>query len=110
QAVNLSKFNLSDTVARNQVGIQIEKNGLDNEAIKLYEANHEENFEGNHLYDRLAIMYSRKKLYDEEKRDIKKDIKIIEEHVPKNRADRKTKLEKFQNRLEKLNQIIEKQQ
>lgn len=41
---------------------------------------------------------------------IKKAIKVFEEHVPKNRADRKPKLEKFQNRLEKLNQIIEKQQ
>ena len=110
QAVNLSKFNLSDPVDRNQAGIQLEKNGSVNEAIKLYEANLEENFEGNHPYDRLAIIYRRKKLYDDEKRVHKKAIKVFEEHVPKNRADRKPKLEKFQNRLEKLNQIIEKQQ
>lgn len=76
----------------------------------MYEANLEENFEGNHPYDRLAIIYRRKKLYDDEKRVLKKAIKVFEEHVPKNRADRKPKLEKFQNRLEKLNQIIEKQQ
>lgn len=62
QAVNLSKFNLSDPVDRNQAGIQLEKNGSVNEAIKLYEANLEENFEGNHPYDRLAIIYRRKKI------------------------------------------------
>lgn len=110
KSLNLNEFNLNDPVDRNLAGKKLEKNGFIDDAIKLYEININEKFEGNHPYDRLAIIYRRKKLYDDEKRVLQKAIKVFEENVYKERADRIPKLEKFKDRLEKLNQIIKRQQ
>lgn len=80
---------------RNLKGIQLEKEGNVDEAIKLYEKNVSEEFDGSHPYERLAIIYKRKGLIDEE-------IKILK--TAKDRIDRGILMmreEKVDRRLEK---------
>lgn len=92
--------NFDMQVSRNLKGIQLEKNGKIDEAIKLYEANLAENFEGNHPYDRLAIIYRKRNQVDDEIRVLVKAIWVFENNVYKERADRLPKLQKFKKRLD----------
>lgn len=91
-------------VDRNLQGKELEKEGKVEEAIKLYEENIRENFEGNGPYDRLAIIYRKRKSYDEEKRVLEKAIKVFEENVSIQRQDREPKLNRFKDRLKDLNE------
>lgn len=86
---------------RNLLGIELENKGKVDEAIKLYEQNAKENFEGNHPYDRLAIIYRRRNQLDEEIIVLEKAIWVFENIVYKERGDRVPKLENFKKRLEK---------
>jgi tetratricopeptide (TPR) repeat protein len=90
-------------VNRNLKGIKLEKEGKIDKAIKLYEKNIEEEFEGSHPYTRLAIIYSKKGLLDDEIRVLKKAIWVFENIVYKERGDRSQKPDKFMKRLEKAN-------
>jgi len=65
-------------VGRNNKGIEIEKKGDIESAIKLYEQNVADEFFGTHPYDRLAIIYRRRKQYDDEIRILKRKILIFE--------------------------------
>jgi len=87
---------------RNLEGIELEKQGKIDEAIELYEKNINENFEGNHPYDRLAIIYNKRKQIDNEIRVLKKAISVFDNVVSDERGDKLTKLEKFQKRLKKI--------
>lgn len=44
-------------VDRNMKGIKLEKNGHEDQAIALYEANISDRFDGSHPYNRLRILY-----------------------------------------------------
>ncbi|MFC7062746.1 tetratricopeptide repeat protein [Halobacillus seohaensis] len=91
-----------DIVDRNLKGRELEKEGYVDNAIEFYEKNVEERCEGNHPYDRLAIIYRRRKQYDEEIRVLKRAIDVfqsLESSSP--RQDVSPKLQKFQERLEK---------
>jgi tetratricopeptide (TPR) repeat protein len=52
-------------VERNLQGKDMEKAGRIEEAIALYEANVRDRFDGTHPYDRLRILYTREKQYDD---------------------------------------------
>jgi len=65
-------------VDRNLKGIELEKDGNVDQAIILYERNINENFVGNHPYDRLAIIYRKRKQFDDEVRILEKAIEIFE--------------------------------
>jgi tetratricopeptide (TPR) repeat protein len=93
----------NNLVNRNLKGIKLEKEGKIDKAIKLYEKNIEEEFEGSHPYTRLAIIYSKKGLLDDEIRILKKAIWVFENIVYKERGDRSQKPDKFKKRLEKVN-------
>jgi len=86
----------------------LEKDGQVDEAIKLYERNIEENFEGNHPYDRLAIIYRKRKQIDDEIRVLEKGIWVFENVVYKERGDRLPKLQKFKKRLVRARKLKEK--
>ena len=90
------------------VGVELEKAGKIDEAMKLYEQIIEENFIGNHPYDRLAIIYRKRGQLDEEIRVLKKAIWVFENIVYKVRGDRIPKLEKFKMRLKKVKLMKEK--
>ena len=98
----LSKIE-NNWVNRNLKGIKLEKEGKIDKAIKLYEKNIEEEFDGSHPYTRLAIIYSKKGLLDDEIRVLKKAVWVFENVVYKERGDRLQKLDKFKKRLEKAN-------
>lgn len=98
----LSKIE-NNWVNRNLKGIKLEKEGKIDKAIKLYEKNIEEEFDGSHPYTRLAIIYSKKGLLDDEIRVLKKAVWVFENVVYKERGDMLQKLDKFKKRLEKAN-------
>ena len=95
-------------VQRNLRGIELEKGGQVDQAIELYERNVAENFEGSHPYNRLAIIYRKRKQIDDEIRVLKKAIWVFENVVYNDRGDRLPKLEKFKKRLEKAKELKEK--
>jgi len=95
-------------VQKNLRGIELEKGGQVDQAIELYERNVAENFEGSHPYNRLAIIYRKRKQIDDEIRVLKKAIWVFENVVYKDRGDRLPKLEKFKKRLEKAKELKEK--
>lgn len=92
------------------VGVEFEKAGKIDEAMKLYEQIVEENFLGNHPYDRLAIVYRRRGQFDEEIRVLEKAIWVFENIVHKMRGDRIPKLERFKQRLEKTKHLVSKKE
>lgn len=98
-------MSLDSQVDRNLKGIELEKGGRVDEAIKLYEMNINENFDGNHPYDRLAIIYRKRKQFDEEVRVLEKAIEVFEEVVSKGRQDGPPKLKRFKERLEKAQKL-----
>ncbi|MGN0149186.1 MAG: hypothetical protein ACI4C7_02930 [Clostridia bacterium] len=71
-------------------------------AIKLYEKNLSEDFGGSYPYKRLAVIYHKRKEYDEEKRVLEHAIWVFENKVTKRRPDREKKLQQFKDRLSKL--------
>ncbi|HER23847.1 MAG TPA: hypothetical protein ENO17_02145 [Candidatus Atribacteria bacterium] len=93
----------NNIVNRNLKGIEFEKEGKIDEAIKLYEKNIKEEFEGSHPYERLAIVYSKKGSLEDEIRVLEKAVWVFENIVYKGRSDRLPKLDRFKKRLEKAN-------
>lgn len=91
--------NFDKQVERNLKGIELENAGQVDKAIDLYEANAKENFEGDHPYERLAIIYRKRNQIDDEIRVLEKAIWVFENIVFKDRGDRLPKLEKFKKRL-----------
>ncbi|MBA7584667.1 hypothetical protein ES708_26624 [subsurface metagenome] len=90
-------------VSRNLEGKELEKAGKVDEAIALYEKNIKEGFDGSHPYTRLAIIYSKKGLLDDEIRVLKKAVWVFGDIVHRDRSDRFPKLDGFKKRLEKAN-------
>ena len=86
-------------VDRNTKGTEFEKTGHIERALELYEINKSENFQGNHPYDRLAIIYSKQGRVEDEIRVLNKAILVFEKLICRNREDLIPKLEKFKKRL-----------
>ncbi|MDZ7764260.1 MAG: hypothetical protein U5K00_07500 [Melioribacteraceae bacterium] len=93
----------------NEKGIEAERNGEVELAIKFYEENIKCRFEGSHPYNRLAIIYRKQKRYFDEKGVLEIAIEVFNNDAYRSRQDLPTKLEKFQERLDKVNQLIKKQ-
>nr|DAZ12930.1 MAG TPA: SAP domain [Caudoviricetes sp.] len=83
-----------------------EKEGKIDEAIGLYEEIICDDFNGNHPYDRLAVIYHKRKEYQEEKRVLEHAIWVFENKVVKTRSDRERKLTRFKDRLEGLEKYL----
>lgn len=93
----------------NKKGMKLEKAKNVEGAIKYYEQSIECNFDGTHPYDRLAILYRKKKDYDNEIRVLNKAIYnfyILEKTTKK--LNFKTKLCKFEDRLLKAQYLKDK--
>lgn len=98
--------NFDKQLERNLKGIELEKLGKVDEAVELYEKNIEENFEGNHPYDRLATIYRKNRDIGKEIRVLEKAIYVFENIVYSQRSDRLPKLERFKTRLEKARKFL----
>ena len=85
---------LDKQVERNLKGIALEKKGYIDKAVELYEQNVSENFDGNHPYDRLAIIYRKRNQIDDEIRVLEKAVFVFKN------IDR-PKLTKFKEKLQK---------
>lgn len=94
----MDKF--SRQVERNLEGIELEKADRVDGAVKLYEENIKENFEGDHPYDRLAVIYRGRRKINDEIRILEKAVWVFENIVYKERLDRLPKLQKFKKRLD----------
>ena len=93
----------SDFAQRNNDGVAAEKSGDLTTAIVLYELNARDGFEGNHPYDRLAIIYRKLKRPTDEKRILQKAIQVFQElERTSPRTDVAPKLARFEERLRKL--------
>jgi len=102
----ISKLKIpKDPVERNLEGQKLEKMGLIENAIEYYLANVNDQFDGNHPYDRLTTIYRKRKQYDKEIEILEKAIWVFENKVYKKRGDRLPKLEKFKTRLKKAMQL-----
>ncbi len=69
----------ASAVERNVRGEALEKQGAEDEAIQLYEVNAREGFDGTHPYDRLAIIWRRRKEYDREIAVVERAIAVFQQ-------------------------------
>lgn len=93
----------------NQLAMKLEKEGDIDGAIENYEKCIELKFEGNHPYDRLAILYRKIKDYDNEIRVLNQAIELFEFlEKATSRMDVLPKLEKFKTRLNRANELKNK--
>lgn len=88
-------------VDNNLKGMQFEKDGEIDKAIELYEANVAAGFDGSHPYTRLAVIYRKRKDYDNEIRVLSKAIAAVND-TKKN--------EEFYSRLMKAKELQKKEQ
>lgn len=68
---------LSRTAQRNNLGIEAEKNGQLEKAIEYYEENIKDGYQAIHSFDRLMILYHRRKQYKDEIRVIDLAVEIF---------------------------------
>jgi tetratricopeptide (TPR) repeat protein len=95
---------------RNMRGIELEKQGKIDEAIEFYELNVKSGIDGNHPYDRLAIIFRNRKQYKDEIRVLEKAIKVYSKIKVKARQEEiNKKLNKFQTRLLRAKALYEAQ-
>lgn len=87
-------------VTDNFKGIEYEKSGNIEEAIKIYEKVVSRKFDGSHPYDRLCVLYRRQGNLEAEEAVLRKAIKIFTQIAHDGRADGQPKLEHYQKRLE----------
>jgi len=91
---------LDRMVDRNLRGIQLERAGREDAAIVLYEANVADGFDGDHPYDSLRVIYTRRK-------DLARALKVCE--VATERLWRQPqKAARFREHVKKLRQKIER--
>lgn len=97
----LSSTKEGATVDANLSGEELERAGRVDEAIALYEKCVSERFDGSYPYNRLAIIYRKRKDYDNEIRVLEQAIDIYSHDI----SGDNTKLSKFQERLEKAKEL-----
>lgn len=81
-------------VDRNLKGTQLEKNGQEDKAIALYEANISDHFDGSHPYNRLRVLYKNRG-------DYVNAIRVCEAYINNGGSDRKL-CESFRVEIAKL--------
>lgn len=103
-----NKRNLFEkSVDNNLTGRELEKSGKIDEAIELYERNVSNRFEGNYPYDRLAIIYRKRRDYDNEIRVLRTAVEVFENNQS-TRKDISPKIDRFKKRLDAANKLKQK--
>lgn len=93
---------LFECVRLNNLGIEQEKKGNIEKAIEIYEQNIKGLYEATHSYDRLMILYRKRKEYEKEIAVIEKAIEVF------SNVNRNYDLNKYKERLEKAKLLKEK--
>jgi len=95
---------------KNALGQELEKEGFIENAIELYELNIKNGFDGNFPYDRLAVIYRKRKQHADEVRVLERAVKVFDKLTKTSpRQDVNPKLVKFKDRLSKATELLEKQ-
>ncbi len=68
---------LNKTAELNTIGIELEKEGKIEDAIKVYEENAALGYKATHAYNRLMVLYHRLERYDDERRIINRTIEVF---------------------------------
>lgn len=89
-------------------GVDAEASGDEEKAIEFYKKQVAEGFDGSHPYDRLAIIYRKKKQYSEEVAVLEKAVKVFS-CISDNRPDKHPKLQRYKERLKKAKELEKKQ-
>lgn len=88
---------LNQCAERNNQGIRYEKQGNIEEAIKIYEENIKPKcYPARHSFDRLLVLYRKRKDYQNEQRVCKRAISVFKEE------------QKYKDRLSKIENLISK--
>jgi tetratricopeptide (TPR) repeat protein len=96
----------NDQVERNLRGRELEREGLIDDAIELYQANVRGGFDGDWPYYRLAVIYRGRKDYASEIAILERAVEVFEALVEMSpRSDVQPKLAKFRERLRKARQL-----
>ena len=95
----------NEAIDRNLRGRELEKQGNIRDAIELYELNVAYGFEGDFPYDRLRVIYSKQKRYDDVIRVLERAIDVFDNKVFPNRPDRLPKLERFRLQFEQAKNL-----
>ena len=85
-------------VDRNMKGIALEKQGKEDKAIALYEANIADQFDGSHPYNRLRILYKTRGNYMDA-------IRVCEAYIANSAQDQKL-YESFRSEISKLKEMM----
>lgn len=94
---------LSDCAQRNMKGKEYENAGEIDLAIRTYEKNIEGNcYPACHSFDRLMVLYRRRKEYEKELAVAEKALKVLCERHPRLKN-------KYEVRIQKVNDLIKKQ-
>ena len=88
-----------DQVERNLKGKELEKAGKTDDAINLYEQNVRERAIGTHSYDRLAIIYRKRKRFAEEIRVLEVAISVYESDMHSDRLPDRRGVQPSRRRL-----------
>lgn len=75
--INEFNYRLDTTAKNNNIGIELEKAGQVDEAVKFYEENIKIGYTATFSYDRLMILYRKQKRYDDEIRVIYRAIDVF---------------------------------
>ncbi len=94
---------LQNAARRNDEGIECERNGRIDEAIAIYEENIKEGFPASHSYERLMVLYRKRKEYIQEARVIARAIEVF---TPSGAANL---LAKYDERLKKVTNLLNQQ-
>lgn len=92
----------TDPVERDLLGMELEADGEIDTAIECYQANVRDGFDGTHPYDRLAIIYRRRKDVASEVAVLSRALEIFSQLSTSSRSDIVSKLVKIRKRLDRV--------
>lgn len=88
-------------------GVDAENEGDEEKAIAFYEKQVAEGFDGSNPYDRLAVIYRKRKDYNREVEVLERAIDVFS-RLSNNRPDKEIKLKRFKERLSKAESLRQK--
>ncbi len=105
----LREINFNIGYEMNQLAMKLEEMGKIDEAIEKYKEVIKLSFEGSYPYDRLNVYYRKQKDYDSEIANCKQAIKVFGDLNLLGRCNAVDKLEKYQYRLLRAQELKEKE-
>lgn len=98
----------SKQVERNLEAMRYEKDGNIEKAIKLYEININEEFDGTHPYQRLSEIYLNLEQEEDLNRVLIKAIKVFESSDLEDCQDKSNQLQRFKQTYQNINNTFNK--